>query len=65
MTPFNMSWVGVCRVFNVAYTSAKLKVGLTAGEINTYKYLFDQCNDDQKGHLVLKYGDLLEFLKLE
>lgn len=34
-------------------------------EQNTLRYLFSQCNEEEKTHLIQKFGDKLPFLRDE
>lgn len=59
-----MSFVSLQRILRVAYKLKENDGDLDTYEINTLKYLFDQCDSEQKEHLIKKFGDKLDFLSL-
>jgi hypothetical protein len=48
---FKLSWAGVYRVFRVADQLIKIGGELTDFDINTYRHLYSQCDNEQRKHL--------------
>lgn len=59
---FTSSWPGVHRAISVAYRLVELGGELTTGEMNSYRYLIGQANEEQKALLFERFGGKLPFL---
>lgn len=62
MKNFEITWVGIFRVFRVADKLISQGGELSQFDIYTYKFLFEQLGDDEKEYIIGKFGDNLTFL---
>jgi len=60
-----MSFISLQRILRIASKLKQEGGEIDQFEISTLKYLFGQCNQKQKEHILNKYGEELEFLKEE
>lgn len=62
-TPFQLSWVGLCRVFEVANGFLSEGYGIDDFQVNTYKFLYEQCSEEQRQHIKDNYGFVVEYFR--
>lgn len=55
-----INYASVFRLFRVADKLITAGGELSDFEINTYKYMYNQLNDDQKSHLQEAFSDTLD-----
>lgn len=60
---FEINWVTINRIFRVANKFLELGGELDEFELNSYRFMYSQCDDLQKQHLQKHFGDLTGHLK--
>lgn len=60
-----INYASVFRLFRVADKLITASGELSDFEINTYKYMYNQLNDDQKNHLQEAFSDTLDNIMKE
>ena len=58
MENIQMSHVSLQRIFAIASRAGEL----STYEVSTLKYLYSQCTDEEKQHMVKRFGEKLDFL---
>lgn len=62
---YKLTWVGLNRVFDAVNRLIGLNEKIPDLHINTYKYLFNQCTDEEKQFLNDKFTNLQFIFKDE
>jgi hypothetical protein len=59
---YEITWVGIFRMFRVADKLVSSGGSLSEFDINTYRYLLRQLGDDEREYIISKFGENLDFL---
>lgn len=59
---FRLTWIGLSRVFRMANNYIKTENELNDFDLNTFRYLFNQCTNEEKSFLKTKYNQLYNAL---